>query len=50
LEYTTIQGGIKTIMRIRQIVQEEVNDKLFELGPSYKMVNNEEELATEMLK
>lgn len=50
LEYITIQGGIKTIMRIRQIVQEEVNDKLFELGPSYKMVNNEEELATEMLK
>jgi GLPGLI family protein len=50
LEYTTMQGDMKTIMRIRQIVFEETNDKLFELGPSYKLVKNEEELTEEMIK
>lgn len=50
LEYTINQGEMRVTMRIRQLVQEEISDKLFELGATYKIVKDEEELANEMLK
>lgn len=50
LEYTVNQGGMKVTMRIRKLVNEEINDNLFELGASYKLVKDEEELAIEMMK
>lgn len=50
LEYTVNQGDTRIIMKIRQIVKEEMNDKLFEIGAAYKIVKDEEELANEMMK
>lgn len=50
LEYTVNQSGMKVTMKVRQLVMEEINDNLFELGTNYKIVKNEEELANEMLK
>jgi hypothetical protein len=50
LEYTVNQGEMRITMRVRQIVKEEMSDKLFELGAAYKMVKDEEELANEMMK
>jgi len=50
LEYTVKQQGMRVTMKIRQLVIEEINDNLFELGANYKIVKNEEELADEMMK
>lgn len=50
LEYTVNQGEMRITMRVRQIVKEEMSDKLFEVGAAYKMVKDEEELANEMMK
>jgi hypothetical protein len=50
LEYTVNQDEMRIVMRIRQLTKEEINDKLFEIGASYKMVKDEEELANEMMK
>lgn len=50
LEYTVNQAGMRVTMKIRQLVIEEINDNLFELGANYKIVKNEEELAEEMMK
>jgi hypothetical protein len=50
LEYTVIQGGMRVVMRVRQLVKEEINDNLFELSTSYKLVKDEEELAIEMMR
>lgn len=50
LEYTVNQGEMRITMRVRQIVKEEMSDKLFEIGAAYKMVKDEEELANEMMK
>jgi hypothetical protein len=50
LEYTVVQGGMRVIMRVRQLVKEEINDNLFELSTSYKLVKDEEELAIEMMR
>jgi division protein CdvB (Snf7/Vps24/ESCRT-III family) len=41
---------MRVTMKIRQLVIEEINDNLFELGANYKIVKNEEELAEEMMK
>lgn len=50
LEYTVNQDEMRIVMRIRKLTKEEINDKLFEIGASYKMVKDEEELANEMMK
>jgi hypothetical protein len=41
---------MRITMRVRQIVKEEMSDKLFEVGAAYKIVKDEEELANEMMK
>jgi len=50
LEYTVNQGDMHIVMRIRQVVVEEISNKLFEIGEAYKIVKDEEELANEMMK